>query len=387
MKSKKLLVNLLLLLGTFLFSLLLLEVGFRLFSPRGVTKSRIDPDLGWVHVPNCRYVFHHKEFNTPISYNSFGMRDTEHTLAKPPGVFRIAVLGDSYMEGRQVVLDSVYSKVLERLLREKGINCETLNFGVHGYGTDQELVVLRKSALRFDPDLVILSLNKNDIATNVVGGICSLDSEGKLKITPLGAPLASRIRAWLYRNSHLFTFLNIRLPNLMSAGARKRSHRRMYDVGDLDMWGDFNRTQQDLDRNLVPLYAKVEDPRVVPVKRLTEAILREVHHLCQQRDVKFLLLLNSSKFQLQPQFWERKFNSFGLDSEDYNPEAVEKWLLEFAAKEGFPVLSAVQPFRGLKAQRGISFHWKIDGHWNPNGHREAARLTVEVLDSLGLPPS
>jgi hypothetical protein len=115
MKPKKILLNLLLLLGTLLFSLVVLEVGLRFFAPQGLTKSQIEPDLGWINVPNTRYVFHHKEFNTPIHYNSYGMRDLEHTRSKPPGVFRIAVLGDSFMEGRQVPFDSLYSRVLERL--------------------------------------------------------------------------------------------------------------------------------------------------------------------------------------------------------------------------------------------------------------------------------
>jgi len=146
MKSKKLLVNLLLLLGTFLFSLLLLEVGLRLFFPQPMTRARVDRDLGWVHVPKAQFTYTRQEFSTNVSYNSFGFRDYEHSLQKPPGVFCIAVLGDSYMEGLQVPLDSVFSKVLERTLGDRGYDCETLNFGVSGYGPDQELVLLKKTS-------------------------------------------------------------------------------------------------------------------------------------------------------------------------------------------------------------------------------------------------
>jgi len=387
MKPKKILLNLLLLLGTLLFSLVVLEMALRFFAPQGLTKSQIEPDLGWINVPNTRYVFHHKEFNTPIHYNSYGMRDVEHTRSKSPGVFRIAVLGDSFIEGRQVPFDSLYSRVLEHLLKEKGLNCEVLNFGVHAYSTDQEIVLLKKYALEFDPDLVIVSMAKNDVATNVANAICGLDPNGNLQITPPGAPLGSQIRAWLYRNSHLFTFLNFRLPKLMSAGARKRNPRKIFEVGDVAMWSDLTEAQQDLNPTLMPLYAKVEDPRVDYAKRLMEAILKEIDRVCRERDVKFILLINSARFQIQPQSWDRKLKQFNLAPEEYDHEAVDRWLLDFAAQVGFPAISSAKRFRDLKARKGMSFHWRIDGHWNSNGHREAARLTVEVLDSLGLPPS
>lgn len=113
---KKILINLLLLLGTFLFCLLVLEVGLRLLFPQPMTKDKADPELGWVHAPKAQFTYTRQEFSTNVSYSSFGLRDSEHSLQKAPGVFRIAVLGDSYIEGLQVPLDSVFSKVLERTL-------------------------------------------------------------------------------------------------------------------------------------------------------------------------------------------------------------------------------------------------------------------------------
>jgi hypothetical protein len=152
------------------------------------------------------------------------------------------------------------------------------------------------------------------------------------------------------------------------------------------MWSDLTEAQQDLNPTLMPLYAKVEDPRLDYAKRLMEAILKEIDRVCRKREVKFILLINSARFQIQPQSWDRKLKQFNLAPEEYDHEAVDRWLLDFAAQVGFPAISSAKRFRDLKARKGMRFHWRIDGHWNPNGHREAARLTVEVLDSLGLPP-
>ena len=383
---KKILINLLLLLGTFLFCLLVLEVGLRLFFPQPMTKANIDPELGWVDTPNAEFTYTRQEFTTTVSYNSFGFRDYEHSLQKPPGVFRIAILGDSYMEGLQVPLDSVFSKVLERTLQDKGYNCETLNFGVSGYGPDQELVLLKKYALQFDPDLVILSFSKNDVGNILITEICSLNPDGELEITPVEAPLGSRMRAWLWGNSHLFVFLNVRLPRLAALGMHKKVIRKEYDLGINQGLREILNSHQDLDGRLVPLYAKEEDPRLAPAKRLTEAILLEIYKQCREREVGFLLLINSGRFQLRPREWQQRLSRVGLEPEPYDADAVDNWLLEFAAGEGFAALNCAPHFRQLKAERGIKLHWDIDGHWNNNGHREAARLTAQALEGFGLLP-
>ena len=384
---KKQLANLLLLLATFLLSILVLEIGLRLFFPQPMTKANIDPDLGWFNTPNAEFTYTRQEFTNTVSYNSFGFRDSEHSQQKPAGVFRIAVLGDSYMEGGQVPLDSVFSKVLERIIQDEGYNCETLNFGVSGYGTDQELVLLKKYVLQFDPNLVILSFSKNDVGNNITGGICRLTPKGELKISTVEAPLGSRIRAWFWGNSHLFVFFNVRFPRLAALGTHKKVTRKAHDLGINQGWRDILNSHQDLDNRLVPLYAKEEDPRLAPAKRLTEAILLEIYKQCREREVGFLLLINSGRFQLRPREWQQRLSRVGLDLEPYDPDAVDNWLLEFAAGEGLAALNCAPHFRQLKAERGIKLHWDIDGHWNPNGHREAAKLSADALESFRLLPA
>ncbi|HEX2224484.1 MAG TPA: SGNH/GDSL hydrolase family protein, partial [Thermoanaerobaculia bacterium] len=98
--------------------------------------------------------------------NSLGYRDRERSLAKPPGVYRIVVIGDSIAAGYQVErTEDVFPALLEAALREEGRGAggiEVLNFGVTGYNTAQEVETLRSRALRFDPDLVILAYCHND---------------------------------------------------------------------------------------------------------------------------------------------------------------------------------------------------------------------------------
>jgi len=115
-----------------------------------------DPVLVWALDPAGRLV------------NAAGMRGPEVARAKPPGVFRIAVLGDSVTFGRGVPDDAVFPRRLEESLNEArvlGRPVEVLNFGVGGYNTEQEVEAYRQKARPFDPDAVILTYVLNDAIT------------------------------------------------------------------------------------------------------------------------------------------------------------------------------------------------------------------------------
>lgn len=93
-----------------------------------------------------------------IETNAHGLRDRDYAPEKPPGVFRVAVLGDSLTMGAGVAIEDVYHSVLERRLdgRSGGPAVEFINFGVGGYGLSQYVATLRHRALDWDPDLILV---------------------------------------------------------------------------------------------------------------------------------------------------------------------------------------------------------------------------------------
>ena len=54
-----------------------------------------------------------------MQINREGLRDVEHQYAKPPGVFRILVLGDSFVEAMHVPLESTFPRRLEERLNAR----------------------------------------------------------------------------------------------------------------------------------------------------------------------------------------------------------------------------------------------------------------------------
>ena len=61
-----------------------------------------DPDRGWRNVPGASGLFSTDEYDVELQYNSHGIRGPERTTAKPDGLRRVVVLGDSFIEGYSV---------------------------------------------------------------------------------------------------------------------------------------------------------------------------------------------------------------------------------------------------------------------------------------------
>jgi len=111
--------------------------------------------------PNVRGLASGALFET----NSAGFRGGERALAKPPGSFRIAIVGDSIAMGMGVVEADTYAARLERALAaahpERRV--EVLNFGLSGLNAFSVVDRLERLALRYDPDLVVYGYTLNDI--------------------------------------------------------------------------------------------------------------------------------------------------------------------------------------------------------------------------------
>ena len=77
------------------------------------------PVLGWSQVPGATYDVVLEGRRIRVSFNSAGFRDIEHEKAKPPGVKRLVVIGDSFSEAVQVNLDETFHRRLEGLLNQE----------------------------------------------------------------------------------------------------------------------------------------------------------------------------------------------------------------------------------------------------------------------------
>lgn len=105
------------------------------------------------------------------SHNSLGYRGPEIAVPKPPGVFRIAILGGSTTYTEFVRDDEkTFPFVLQTLLRDRLGNekIEVVNAGVPGYNSWESLGNLCYRVLDIEPDLVIVHHGVNDAHCRLV---------------------------------------------------------------------------------------------------------------------------------------------------------------------------------------------------------------------------
>lgn len=122
-----------------------------------------DSVIGWRMKPGLQEKVSFVDVeNIPVRSNSLGFWDNEFPEIKDPKKTRIVFLGDSFTWGMGVSENERFSNVLQA--RNNGL--EALNFGMPGYGTDQELLVWQNLAQRYKPDIVVLTLYQNDYADN-----------------------------------------------------------------------------------------------------------------------------------------------------------------------------------------------------------------------------
>jgi hypothetical protein len=98
--------------------------------------------------------------DTPLRVNEFGLLDTEHVLPKPNDVFRIVVLTGSIANDGAIPFEDRFFRRLEGQLAgavRDGRKVETINVSCEGYNTAQEVRLLEKVGLRYEPDLVIVA--------------------------------------------------------------------------------------------------------------------------------------------------------------------------------------------------------------------------------------
>ena len=98
-----------------------------------------------------------------VRTNEMGLRERP-IGPKQPGRARILMLGDSVLFGWGVRAEDTCSRQLETLLRTRdGIDAETINSGVVGYNSYQEMTFLETRGGRIQPDAVVLLYVDNDV--------------------------------------------------------------------------------------------------------------------------------------------------------------------------------------------------------------------------------
>lgn len=149
------------------------EIALRSFAPfYKSVRPTIFPQhyyqYGWGNFPNEKIDFINPDTGEKFSerVNNKRWRDKNRTFKNTKNNYRVLILGDSETFGVLVKNSERYPIVLETLLK-KDYRAEVISLSGVGWGTDQILEALQNEGLNYQPNLVIVQFNHNDLADNI----------------------------------------------------------------------------------------------------------------------------------------------------------------------------------------------------------------------------
>jgi hypothetical protein len=343
-------------------------------------------DYGWGLTPGKkgRNFDSHDEFSTWVRINSRGLRDIEHEYDKPAGVYRVLVLGDSYMEALQVEMSEMFARRLHAELAVGTPPIEIINTGVSSFGTDNQLLFFRHEGYKYQPDLVLLTFttandirenyepfNREAINANIEKPTFSLDQSGALQLKP-GPPLPPR-RSWWRRHFFLGEWLYFRL-----GGTLLLPHDNPYGI----------QTPTDPKALFVApdmfVYAPVYRPEVTEAWRVTEALVRELRREVEARGAKFAVVVNNGPWAHYDDRWRYMTMRHPIARDTWDRTKPTRMIDAFLSSQHIPFVDLYDAFEREKSRTPLYF--KFDPHWRPAGHQLAAQTVAAFLHAERLVP-
>lgn len=283
------------------------------------------PQLGWKPRPNL--IDARFGGQPPISTNSRGWRGRrEFAFDKPAGTRRMVLVGDSFTFGEGEEDGHIFPALLAQVLPK----CDVINLGVHGYGTDQQLLVLQNEGVRYHPDIVVVGLFTENTLRNTLSFrdyakpkfVLNGDS---LVLTNVPVPTPEQILkqpgqtlpaslAWLWARNRL-----ARLSSSRAAG-----------LPDEDAY------------------------------RITHALLKEISETCRRCNSKMLVVIIPNPRRPDPQTEDR----------------VGRW----ASEIGYAALNLGPNLRGVEKKEKRPAYYV---HFSRLGHVVAASTILDKLIELG----
>ncbi|MFN8636796.1 MAG: SGNH/GDSL hydrolase family protein [Chloroflexota bacterium] len=378
-----------------LVPLLLLEVVLRLFGPilpgnydTGAYLVR-DETLGHFHVRGFHGWIKAPEFTTEVQISPLGLRDRRQSYAKPPGTFRVLLLGDSFLEAVQVQQWQGVAERLEVLLNQDSPRpVEVINGGVAAYGTGQELLLLDQVGAQFQPDLVVLLFFVGNDLTNNNYRLELWDGDLKLRLKPYFD---------LEGNSQELKY--IPGPPPVPRNGFAETMRRSSVLYNVVETGVYNKLQLSYPREqleaigglrtpLTGLYDTQPPDEWARAWRISEALLGRIRDRSTQLGAPLVVAGIPEWRVLDPAAWEdeiRKSNprSNRLDSGRLKIGAPIDNLAEVVSRVGVPFIDLQPPIEAA-GRDGTRLYYDFDKHWTAAGHAVAAEAIARELRTSGL---
>ncbi len=275
---------------------------------------------------------------------------------------RILLLGDSFMEARQVEYEQSVPGLLEqRLPTIIGAPVAVRNTAVGGWSPNNYLVQAQSLLRQEKYDLVLVMLFvANDVVPNRTEGIVPavvptqvhrLRFPRRLTFDEFIDAIFYPVNDFLEVRSHLFTFVKTRFQTtLMQLGLTEGAFQDVFRLNEL------------------------------PAERweLTADIGKEIARLAEAHDVPTLFVFLPASYQVAPDVFHQYMRGFGIDSATVDLDQPNRLLGQAFQNRGLVVIDVLSDLRKAY-QNGLRPYGRIDRHFSPAGHDLVEQLIEPTI--------
>lgn len=312
--------------------------------------------------------------------NRFGFNDRDYPLQKDDGTFRILVVGDSFswVGGRQ----QNYAAKLERKFEAHfgKHKVDVINSGYSMTHTAEQLPMLKKFGLQYEPDMVFLGffigndfVEADPMRKRIVVNDVHFDIDRRDELTFLGYPLVdqSRFLHFVEQKYKAFTELRRGQQELQKQAGEQEPQENVATLPE-DLFLRFEKGRLGFfnkERHAEGFYKPQID--------YIFSALAEMRDLLEGRNIRFIVGIYPDEFQVSRALLEQVYQRFDLNPQTYDLDLGQNLLKDYLDAQGIEYLDMTGPFRRQGETERL--YLLQDTHWNDAGRALAADIMFDAL--------
>jgi len=331
-----------------IFTVLLTETAFRIY-------SRFNPTFIFPNQSYNRFrgiPFSHDYSNFKL--NSMGFKDIEFKTNKHPETTRIIAIGDSFVFG-VVPYEFNYLTLIENRLNKQHKSFEVFNMGIPSIGIKDYLSLLVHEGIKLNPDIVIINI--------FIGNDFTSSKENT--------------------SSYLFSFLKY-LFKIVPDYKGKIIHGQAEYHDNEESFSDDKYLEIEAGRSSIYLKENKEIE-----KHITGAMtyLKRIKAICDKRRIKLLVVLIPDDVQINKSLQEKVVKIINENTGSFDFTQPNILISKKLFNEKITYVDLTKYFIDKNKREGLILYKPNDTHWNKAGNKLASEILLKEIIKLHPPTS
>jgi len=299
--------------------------------------------------------------------NQFGFNDGDYPLKKDPKIYRIVILSDSFnwAGGREKNYTAILENMFEKHYGKHKV--DIINAGYSGTHTGEQLILLKKYALKYNPDFVFLGFfmgndffdadpNRKRIVVNDI----QIDIDRRKECVVFGYPIIPKSRLFLFVEQKYKIFKELFKAQKEKKGATFTEETFLkIEAAKLDFFNLEAHKKHIYDQNVNYIFNAIDD----------------MNNLLKSKNIIFMVGIYPDEFQVNDNLLNQIFAKFNLRRDIYDLDLGQKLLKQYLDSKNISYIDMLNQFR-IEGKKE-SLYLLRNTHWNDAGNNLAANIIFQ----------